>query len=423
MPIFHKNRQNLQSAKTDKSQQILQEKTQENHLIFCQNLENAVEPKTKKTAFFATKKSTPINKKHPQKNLTSNQAQTPPAPRKKFLKIFAAASLALITCATTLLATTPFGAGTASAATNSNLSNNTQTTSPLGLDPENDPVVFTTSSGIDIKYGGAGFPTGTLESSGLSGYAYVTMGGRNWVIIGQSENGFSSAFAVQAYANGWATSQYADITSAAGNAMYSDLNFLAFSEVYGDIPGTISYTFPNVVATAELDQNELLCFCETSLTRMAFGSLPYTNSAVKTYLTDYYNNILTATERRSIVNKTLISTAFYDTGNVSHNEYLFLLAGTVSSSNSAFKNQTFKIDTYITTAGKRVINEFSGIEKVYWLRTVASSTTSGNPYVAQIDAGGQVSTATFNSGSTCSGCANTGKLQIVRPAFVLSLTQ
>ena len=50
-------------------------------------------------------------KKNNSKNTAQNEQDFyQKNPRKKFLKIFAAASLALITCATTLLATTPFGA-------------------------------------------------------------------------------------------------------------------------------------------------------------------------------------------------------------------------------------------------------------------------------------------------------------------------
>ncbi|MFQ6749498.1 MAG: hypothetical protein ACLRFR_01485, partial [Clostridia bacterium] len=52
-----------------------------------------------------------------------------------------------------------------------------------GLDPENDPVVYTTVSGLEIKY------ANSLTNTAFSGYTYFTMGKYknndvNWVIIG-----------------------------------------------------------------------------------------------------------------------------------------------------------------------------------------------------------------------------------------------
>ena len=81
--------------------------------------------------------------------------------------------------------------------------------SALGLDPENDPVLWTTESGLEIKFGGAAAALGggnettdflaTLASGKpLSGYPYFTMGtyngyAVNWVIIGKSTSGISSS--------------------------------------------------------------------------------------------------------------------------------------------------------------------------------------------------------------------------------------
>lgn len=55
----------------------------------------------------------------------------------------------------------------------------------LGLDPENDPVVYTTDYGLEIKYANAD----VLSNTRLAGYTYFTMGNYNgadihWVVIG-----------------------------------------------------------------------------------------------------------------------------------------------------------------------------------------------------------------------------------------------
>ena len=138
----------------------------------------------------------------------------------KFLKPFSFASLALLMGAAGVFAFAPLGAGAqgGALASASEISNNINTRadgenikyapSPLGLDPENDPVIYTTESGLEIKFGGAATALGggnettefvsTLPSSSvLNGYPYFTMGtfngyAVNWVIIGKSTSGIST---------------------------------------------------------------------------------------------------------------------------------------------------------------------------------------------------------------------------------------
>ena len=90
----------------------------------------------------------------------------------------------------------------------------------LGLDPENDPVLGTTESGLEIKYHGA-----NLSSGSLSGYAYVTMASRNWVIIGQSSSGLGNKFSIHTYKNNLATSSFVEQSTVAGKAIWADTNF------------------------------------------------------------------------------------------------------------------------------------------------------------------------------------------------------
>ena len=273
MPIFHKNRQNLQSAKNDKSQQILQDQTTEPHSIFCQNLENAVEPKTKKSAFFAAKKSTPINKKHAQKNLISTQAQTPPAPRKKFLKIFAAASLALITCATTLLATAPWQNNNLviGAENNNTLSAKPETKDGLVIVRDDDPVVYTTSSGIEIKIGEAAGNATALPSSNLAGFPYFTTNDGTkdytWVVIGRGTSTVYFTTAIQQFLFSTWQSNIGGLTANTGdskgwyflNQIYETIS-PAGSAINNDVPSkTCVNDLVLVKSTAEIPADSILC--------------------------------------------------------------------------------------------------------------------------------------------------------------------
>ena len=118
--------------------------------------------------------------------------------KNKFLKTTAVAVMACFMGLLTILS------GCAPTQTNTNLEENglveggsssgvmQSAPSPLGLDPENDPVIYTTESGLEIKFGGINVDA-SLASGALTGYPYFTMGTYsgypvNWVIIGQNPN-------------------------------------------------------------------------------------------------------------------------------------------------------------------------------------------------------------------------------------------
>ena len=104
-------------------------------------------------------------------------------------KGFAVGLLAVLMCGTALfgVACTPATSATqgtlgASSGTDGG-GNPTTSTSPFGLNPETDPVVYTTESGLEIKCSNA------LTNTNLARYTYFTMGEYegtpvNWVIIG-----------------------------------------------------------------------------------------------------------------------------------------------------------------------------------------------------------------------------------------------
>ena len=281
-------------------------------------------------------------------------------PRKKFLKIFAATSLALITCATTLLATAPFGTGAASAAAESQ-STTTQTTSSLGLDPENDPVVYTTASGLEIKYANG------LYNQALAGYTYFTMGEYtdatnvttpvNWVIIGYDPSVYDRVgnFSGQFNSNFYpykveGTKTYLDTidTSAAGVAIKKDVA-------------------PNIAISSLAVQNEeigfgrILCISEKVIYSHIWGSSAskwsaFPNNEGHNSLITWFDSDPELTKAYSlgfIVDHTYtVSTVYgYSTTNTTTAQVttkIFLPSGTYYNKDSFFLNN------YLTTAAKRV---------------------------------------------------------------------
>ncbi|MBR3790413.1 MAG: hypothetical protein IKK20_01250, partial [Clostridia bacterium] len=70
--------------------------------------------------------------------------------KKKIVKIIAASGLAVMMGVGTLCGVLLAPMNSAQASVGGGVTNSTA--SPLGLDPENDPVVYTSNNGVQIKY-------------------------------------------------------------------------------------------------------------------------------------------------------------------------------------------------------------------------------------------------------------------------------
>ena len=123
--------------------------------------------------------------------------------KSKLLKSLGFASLALFMAATGVFAFAPLGASSASLA-NASESEMT-TTSGLGLDPKNDPVVYTTESGLEIRMSNATKYSGTTTvttnrgysyTQDLSSFYYFTMGTFSGTIYTAANNSTSSKYSV-----------------------------------------------------------------------------------------------------------------------------------------------------------------------------------------------------------------------------------
>ena len=132
--------------------------------------------------------------------------------KSKIFKTISFSSLALLMSIAGTMAFSPLGAGPSVASANEMVDQiNTKADgenikyapSALGLDPENDPVIYTTESGLEIKYGGLDL-NASLGSGPLKGYPYFTMGtysskAVNWIIIGRNSNLTTFNNAIQNY--------------------------------------------------------------------------------------------------------------------------------------------------------------------------------------------------------------------------------
>ena len=85
--------------------------------------------------------------------------------KRKIFKTLAFSSLALVMAAGGIFAFAPIGASASTPPPT--------TTTGLGLDPKNDPVVYTTESGLEIRMSNANKFSGTVTTTTNNGYTYT----------------------------------------------------------------------------------------------------------------------------------------------------------------------------------------------------------------------------------------------------------
>ena len=266
-------------------------------------------------------------------------------------------------------ASTPYSQGGPQGTQNS--ANNAQN-GALNLNPETDPILFTTESGLDIKFGAA-----TLSSGALSGYTYFTMGSYdtnndgvkesiNWVIIGRSSSGFPTTETNLAWhslgnANSpvivsWLNNTF-DSLSPAGLALEND-NIL-YDYIVGGSPFTLSSL--EIINDDDLDPGEVLAISEYKIYSCKFGSSnnDYEESILKTEMISLFETKLgfTDIQKKVIVPKYLTN---YHMGGTSYtsNAFLFPLAS---------RGENFNYTTYLSG---------SAIDNYCWLRSGAASHNS-----------------------------------------------
>ena len=291
----------------------------------------------------------------------------------------------------------------------------------LELDPANDPVIYTTDYGLDIKWHMVGLPANsadiTILESGVkfAGYAYFTHADVNWVIIGCSNKTYTllGVINLSPFINYY--SEYSNSSlnmlqiqdSDAATEIY-DAHINGFATFFGDSSTAKikSALFPNAVSSSELETNEILCFAQNSFnTTSKFNDSTsagncYYNSRLMSTMNDFYNNNLTDLP---IAEKTLktVWRGASDTTNGSdlpETYKIFPLAGKNA-------NESFYVLNYLSS-GSDAMKQSS-----WWLR---SGNASDSLHAYYVNSNGSVSYGLYNNDRVNASYG-------VRPAFVLKL--
>ena len=346
--------------------------------------------------------------------------------KRKILKTISLAGLAVVIGAAGIFAFAPIGASASEPPAT--------TTSGLGLDPKNDPVIYTTESGLEIKYGGAttalggGNETGDfladLQSGALSGYPYFTMGKYNgydvnWVIIGKSTSGisasdFSNNITSYEKLSVWQTKlaesptyknwfeNYFETYSPAGSLIESHgvLNDVTARNLLQKIQVSL---LSSITANAEIDSGCVLAISEGALGQSTFGNnIIYEGSAVQTYCQNlYYTNLnLTNSQKALIKPQTIITNhTSQSTFCTSTEQYIFLSAEGAGIQYNNIK-ENFGYASYLSTSQYR-------LSVAYWIRS------SGYNNLSQVCS---------TSGSELFPNYSCSSTYYVRPAMVVKLS-
>lgn len=313
----------------------------------------------------------------------------------------------------------------------------------LDLDPENDPVVFTTDYGLEIKWHMSELPKdpskiSTIQPTSSSGvYAYFSCGGYNWIIIGYSNKsktistGFLNMPEIVSYYDKVGYYNFSNLstgiwgllfnqtTTSAGQSILIDY-LVAKGVIYNSSSNTISHKtiFPNAVSSAELEINEVLCLSETCVANSQFHTsrtqtISYNGSTLQTYINDTIYAANSEIRSLPIIAQDLTTAyTYYNSGKNYTSSfsisgaYLFPLAARDTNT------ETFCVQTYLTTPTNRIAYSMGTMTAVEWW-TRSGYTVSGEAY--------RVNTAGNFAGNTNTTSNGVRDSRGVRPAFVLKI--
>ena len=348
--------------------------------------------------------------------------------KSKFFKAFGFGSLAVMMAVAGTFAFAPLGASPSTLA-NADVSDTINTVagngieyapSPLGLDPENDPVIYTTESGLEIKFGGATtalgggnetteFATSLPSGKPLSGYPYFTMGtyngyAVNWVIIGKSTTGIPTTSTT-----GMSDYNYEKLSTWQGKTSESPTYQHFFEQTYeATTPagaaiknsGTlnnyaarkIDYMFNPSILSSIVSHEEISSGCVLALSECCLGTsttyYDYRSSALRTYIQNLYKTNLNLTDKQKtmIVEQTALSTWTHQSNHPTYSDFMFAL--------THYTSHTFPISRYLTEntdSLKLACQIGSNVGVRYWLATSASSNADTNYQCCCIEANGHES--------------------------------
>lgn len=266
----------------------------------------------------------------------------------------------------------------------------------LKFDHQNDLVIYTTQSGIDIKYHNSHPGSGHVDDSispYLSGYIYLTIGGMDYVFIGVNSNSKKNqSVNTQIDQIGGVSTDHNIFTgldkTPAGLAILQDFFNTAIINTNNDIDN-------------ELEIGQVLCWSVSTTGVSVTGAAGYEGSGLQSYCNGLYET-LTDSEKSLVVPvsfKSAYSDGYGTYYSESTNQTFFpLAAGTRDRT-----QEKYHIETYLSaTSGELLI---SSELNPWWTRTGVLNRGQGYYYT--------------NSGTRA--YTSISEQLYCRPAFVLQL--
>ena len=369
--------------------------------------------------------------------------------KSKLFKTISFSSLALLMGAAGVFAFAPLGASP-SVAGASEIETTTTETGGLIVPKKDDPIIYTTESGLEIKWGNAPAINNSLPSTGLAGFPYFSTSKDgttyDWVIIGRNTNDtvFTSAITNYLFSN-WKTNTNLKSSTYATKGYYFFNNTYesttpAGSAINGVVPSKsyvadVTKVTKTVVGTDEvpsgcvlvwsnfyLDSNTTIYYNNGYLdSRDACfdGSL---NTFKNRHVEYYSQDIFGFESHLSSIKSTSVNAtnqwwngSSWITVQLSTDLHFFPLAS------GRYANENFVITTYLTTNAQRAD---PATTKFGWpmLRSTHFGTNTGNGYQAAdywYHDGSQIWT---NTGYNYHMLNANRDERVSRPAFVLKIT-
>ena len=343
--------------------------------------------------------------------------------KKTFLKSLSFTSLALLMGAAGVFAFAPLGTGAPLATANESEKTTYTTEQGLITPKADDPVIYTTESGLEIKWGNSLFTQQTmlgggneknaynkLTSGNLSGFPYFTTKSGTttytWVIIGTSTSGITSESTIYDKLSTWQSKTGESLTyknffentyeatTPAGVAIKNNNTLNNYTA------RKITYTgLENIKTNSEIPSGCVLAYSNASVAEGNFGTswidstIMYFSGANNPYriaLASYYTNDTFGfgSNKSLLQNTTVKQVSAYKTSSSSSSTastysttstslYFFPLGtgGTTQSGTDITAVENFRWQTYLTASQVKITTTFWGRSQQYYAKHYATNSS------------------------------------------------
>ena len=324
--------------------------------------------------------------------------------KSRVLKAIGFSSLALVMGAIGTLAFAPLNLAQISSASEAEMTTEQGLITPKA----DDPVIYTTESGLEIKWGNALNINASMDSGNLKGFPYFTTTSDGttytWVIIGKNDDTYipTSEFVPYLYSN-W-KSTVAPVPTTFANYYFNNINDTTTPAGSSIDSNVVSKTYVNdkasrndIKTSTEIPSSCVLCLSNnvtsgsqtwsTGHWDNAYGYAPTTANVNKTRKTceDYYtNDAFGFGSNKSLIQSVSLSQYGYywtdSTGNTSTratiNQYFFPLGNNTSYDN--FRWQTYLTADQVKTSYNVWARTSTSLSGAYYITTSGGTGTNGS---------------------------------------------